>query len=163
MIRGISFLLILVFSSLVFGQEKPLAQAEYVKLLYSLQKNPASKTDVIDALRNRGIAFVLTDGLRDLTRSKSGNDEDIRRALEEADRRRQNPESARVPNKIQAGELLAKTRQKTLEALEDMPDFVVKQQIQRSAAYAGTGNFRSQDNLVVAVSYRSTGQEDYRL
>src|SRR5438034_11681993 len=120
MIRIISLALILIFSSLVFGQATPLAQAEYAKLLYSLQKNPASKTDVIDSLRKRGINFVLTDGLRDLTRSKSGNDEDIRRALEEADRRRQNPESARVPNKIQASELLAKTRQKTLQALEAM-------------------------------------------
>ena len=44
-----------------------------------------------------------------------------------------------------------------------MPDFVVKQQIQRSAAYAGTNNFRNLDRLVVAVSYRSTGQEDYRV
>ena len=44
-----------------------------------------------------------------------------------------------------------------------MPDFVVKQLIQRSVAYAGTGTFRNQDNLIVAVSYRTTGQEDYRL
>jgi hypothetical protein len=44
-----------------------------------------------------------------------------------------------------------------------MPDFVVKQQIQRSAAYAGTGNFRSMDNLIVAVSYRSSGEEEYKL
>ena len=44
-----------------------------------------------------------------------------------------------------------------------MPDFVVKQLIQRSVAYAGTGTFRNQDNLIVAVSYRTTGQEDYKL
>jgi hypothetical protein len=44
-----------------------------------------------------------------------------------------------------------------------MPDFVVKQQIQRSAAYAGTNNFRNLDRLVVAVSYRASGQEDYKV
>ena len=32
-----------------------------------------------------------------------------------------------------------------------MPDFVVKQQIQRSVGYAGTGNFRNQDRLVVGA------------
>ncbi len=44
-----------------------------------------------------------------------------------------------------------------------MPDFVVKQQIARSAAYAGTNNFRSLDRLVVAVSYRASGQEEYKV
>ncbi len=44
-----------------------------------------------------------------------------------------------------------------------MPDFVVKQQIQRSAAYAGTNNFRNLDRLVVAVSYRSSGEEAYKV
>jgi hypothetical protein len=44
-----------------------------------------------------------------------------------------------------------------------MPDFVVKQLIQRSVAYAGTGTFRNQDNLIVAVSYRATGAENYKL
>jgi len=44
-----------------------------------------------------------------------------------------------------------------------MPDFVVKQLIQRAMAYAGTNTYRTLDRLVVAVSYRSTGEEDYRL
>jgi hypothetical protein len=44
-----------------------------------------------------------------------------------------------------------------------MPDFVVKQRIKRSAAFAGTNNFRSLDRLIVAVSYRASGQEEYRL
>ena len=44
-----------------------------------------------------------------------------------------------------------------------MPDFVVKQQIQRSAAYAGTNNFRSLDKLIVAVSYRASGEEEYKV
>jgi hypothetical protein len=163
MIRSISFGLILLFTSFAFGQAKPLSQAEFVKLLYALQKAPATKTDIISALRSRGIDFEVTDGIRGLTRSKSGNDEEIRRALDEADRRRQNPELAKVPDKAESEALLAKTRSKTLEAVNDMPDFVVKQAIQRAVAYAGTGTFRNQDNLVVAVSYRASGEEEYKL
>jgi hypothetical protein len=163
MIRSISLALILLFSGLVFGQAKPLTQAEFVKLLYSLQRAPATKADIIAALRSRGIDFEVTDGIRGLTRSKSGNDEEIRRALDEADRRRQNPELAKVPDKAESEALLAKTRSKTLEAVNDMPDFVVKQALQRAVAYAGTGTFRNQDNLIVAVSYRSSGEEEYKL
>jgi hypothetical protein len=163
MVRTLCILFLLSLSTFVLAQDKPLTQAEFVKLLYALQKTPATKGDIIATLRSRGIDFVVTDGVLGLTRSKSGNDEDIRRALLEADRRRQNPESVKLPNKIEADALLAKTKQNTLEAVNEMPDFVVKQLIQRSVAYAGTGTFRNQDNLIVAVSYRSTGQEDYKL
>jgi len=161
--RIIVLLLILAGSIAVTAQQKPLTQAEYVKMLYALQQAPGTKADIISSLRARGIDFVVTEGIRGLTRSKSGNDEEIRRALDEADRRRQNPEMAKVPGRAEADKLLAKTRQNTLAALEDMPDFVVKQQIQRSAAYAGTGTFRSMDNLIVAVSYKSSGEEEYKL
>ena len=75
----------------------PLTQAEYVKMLYGLQKSPATRADIVEALRKRGIDFALTDGIRGLTRSKSANDEEIRRALEEADRRRQNPAGSVLP------------------------------------------------------------------
>jgi hypothetical protein len=163
MFRTISFVLILLLTSLSFAQAKPLTQAEFVKLLYALQKAPATKADIISALRTRGIDFEITEGVRGLTRSKSGNDEEIRRALDEADRRRQNPELAKVPDKAASDALLAKTRSKTLEAVAGMPDFVVKQAIQRSMAYAGTGTFRNQDSLIVAVSYRSSGEEEYKL
>ena len=162
--RALTLLTVLLFTIVAgFGQAKPLSQAEFVKMLYALQSSPATKTDIITALRTRGIDFEVTDGIRGLTRSKSGNDEELRRALDEADRRHKNPESAIVPNKIEADALLAKTRQNTLAALEDMPDFVVKQQIQRSIAYAGTGTYTPQDNLIVAVSYRASGEENYRV
>ena len=163
MVRAIAFLFILSITGLVFSQAKPLTQAEYVKMLYALQKTPATKDDIISALRSRGIDFAVTDGILGLTRSKSGNDEELRRALMEADRRRQNPEAAKLPSKAEAEALLAKTRQKTLDAVGEMPDFVVKQLIQRSIAYAGTGTFTNQDNLIVAVSYKSTGEENYKL
>lgn len=157
--------LILSSFTFVFAQqtEKPLTQAEYVKMLYDLQKNPNAKQDLIDAIRKRGIAFELTSGLRSLTTSKSKNDAEIKRTLEEAERRRVNPSAAKLPSEKEAAEAIEKTRKNTLEAVEEMPDFVVKQEIQRSAAFAGTNNFRNLDKLVVAVSYRSTGQEEYKV
>lgn len=161
------FALILSSAIFVFGQtaqeQKPLTQPEYVKMLYDLQKNPGAKQELIEALRRRGIGFELTSGLRSLTISKSRNDADIKRTVEEAERRRVDPTAAKLPSAAEAAELIEKTRQNTLASVEEMPDFVVKQQIQRSAAYAGTNNFRNLDRLVVAVSYRSSGQEEYRV
>jgi hypothetical protein len=132
-------------------------------MLYDLQKNPGKKDDLIEAVRRRGIGFELTDGLRGLTTSKSRNDLDLKRALEESARRKENPATAKLPSEKEAAEVLVKARAATLAAVEEMPDFVVKQQIARSAAYAGTNNFRSLDRLVVAVSYRSSGQEEYKV
>lgn len=161
--KALFALFLLGLAQIAFAQEKPLTQAEYVKMLYALQKTPAVRVEIVDALRKRGIAFALTDGIRGLTKSKAGNDEDLKRALEEAERRRQNPQGAILPSKAEADAVLARTRKNTLEAVGEMPDFVVKQQIQRSWAFANTGNFKNLDRLVVAVSYRSTGEEDYRV
>ena len=154
---------IFTFSILAFAQDKPLTQAEYVKMLYEVQKTPAKKSELIEAVRKRGLGFELTDGLRSLTISKSRNDSELKRTIEEAERRRANPSAAKLPSEKDAKEVLETTRTNTLAAVEEMPDFVVKQQIARSAAYAGTNNFRSQDNIVVAVSYRASGQEEYKL
>jgi len=162
----ISAILILFSIGFVHAQEaqqKPLTQTEYVKLLYALEKNPGKKDELVEAIRRRGIAFQLTDGLRSLTRSKGRNDTELQRTLEESDRRRQNPTTAKLPDEKESTEILAKSREATLTAVEEMPDFVVKQQIARSAAYAGTNNFRSLDRLIVAVSYRADGREEYRV
>ena len=89
----ISLTLILFSISFAFAQEtppKPLTQAEYVKLLYDVQRNPGKKDELVEAIRRRGIVFQLTDGLRSLTRSKGKNDSELQRTLEEAERRRQN-------------------------------------------------------------------------
>jgi hypothetical protein len=162
--KNIVFALILFcFVIPVAGQEKPLTQAEYVSLLYALPKNPAGKAPLVEALRKRGIDFVLTDGLRGLTRTKGANDDELKRALEEAERRRQDPVAAQLPSTAESAEILQRATKNTLDAVGDMPDFVVKQQIQRSAAYAGTNNFRNMDRLVVAVSYRSSGEEAYKV
>lgn len=162
---ALSILLVVMFLVPIstYAQEKPLTQAEYVKLLYALDKNFAGKDDIIALLRTRGIDFEVTDGVRSLTRSKGRNNDDLKQALEEAGRRKAGGIVAKALSEKEAAEIISKTRAKTLEAVEDMPDFVVKQQIQRSAAFAGTGNFRNLDRLVLAVSYRSTGYEEYRI
>lgn len=154
---------ILSFALLAFGQDKPLTQPEYVKMLYGLQKNPSGKQAIVEALRKRGIDFVVNDGIRSLTRSKGANDDELKRALEEADRRRQNPAATKLPSQAESDAILAKTREATLQALDEMPDFVVKQRITRSAAYAGTGNWRPYSNLVIAVSYSTEKGEQYQV
>ncbi|MFN2501828.1 MAG: hypothetical protein ABR530_07450 [Pyrinomonadaceae bacterium] len=146
-----------------FGQEGPLTQAEYVKMLYGIPAKPATRADLVDALRKRGIAFVVTDGIRGLTRSKGANDEELKRALEEADRRRRNPDATKPPPPAEANEILEKASGNTRAAVDEMPDFVVKQVITRSEAFAGTGNWRQYDNLVIAVSYSSEKGEQYRV
>jgi len=132
-------------------------------MLYALQKDPSEKAVIVDALRTRGIGFVLTDGLRSLTRSKGANDDELKRALEEADRRRLDPVGTKLPSASEANAVLEKTRANTRNLVEEMPDFVVKQVITRSAAYAGTGNWRPYDNLVIGVSYSSEKGEQYRV
>ncbi len=161
--KPFALIFIFVLSISAFSQDKPLSQAEYVKLLYSLEKNPAVKADVIDALRRRGIAFPLTDGVRGLTRSKGKNDEELKRALEEAERRRLDPLAGKLPTPADAAGFIEKSRARARETIEEMPDFVVKQLITRFGAYAGTGNWRPYDSLVIAVSYSTEKGEQYRV
>jgi len=166
--RILSVILLLILSNFVFAQvtavqQKPVTQAEYVQMLYDLQKNPGKADELIQTIRTRGIGFELTDGLRGLTISKSRSNAELKRTLEEAARRRTNPENAQLPGQKEITEILSKAREANLAAVEEMPDFVVKQQIQRSAAYAGTNNFRNLDRLVVAVSYRASGKEEYKV
>ncbi len=160
----IIFAIILFTFNSVFAQTaKPLTQAEYVKMLYASERDSSKKDELIEAIRRRGIDFELTSGLRSLTATKGRNDAELKRTVEEANRRRENPNVGQLPNAEEVAKLLTQTRQNTLAAVEEMPDFVVKQRIKRSAAYAGTNNFKSLDRLIVAVSYRASGQEEYKL
>lgn len=171
--KSISFVLILFSAIFAFAQEpaqqKPLSQTEYVKLLYNLERNPSLKNEVIETVRRRGIDFPLTDGLRGLTRTKSRADAELSRTLEESARRRENPAAYQLPAAKESAAVLEKSRTETLAAVEGMPDFVVKQMIQRAVSYAGTNNFQNLDRLIVAVSYRSPdvsgsqGAEEYRV
>ena len=121
--RIISVILILFSASFVFAQgetqQKPLTQTEYVKMLYELEKNVGKKDEIVEALRKRGIAFELTDGLRSLTRSKGRNDSELQRTLEEAARRKANPEAAKLPSKEESANILKKSREATLAAVEE--------------------------------------------
>jgi hypothetical protein len=144
-------------------QGPPLTNQEFVQLLYQLPKHPEAKDKLVDDIRKRGIAFPLTDGLRSLVATKSGNDTALQRTLAEADRRRANPVVASLPPTTEGLELLERTRKATLGAAEMMPDYLVKQQITRSHAYGQSKNWAVYDRLSIAVSYRQTAGEDYKL
>jgi hypothetical protein len=144
-------------------QGPPLTNQEFVQLLFQLPKHPETKDKLVDDIRKRGIAFPLTDGLRSLVATKSGNDAMLQRTLAEADRRRSNPVAASLPPTAEAMELLERTRKATLGASETMPDYLVKQQITRSRAFGQSKNWSVYDRLSIAVSYRQTAGEDYKL
>jgi hypothetical protein len=144
-------------------QGPPLTNQEFVQLLYQLPRHPETKDKLVDDIRKRGIAFTLTDGLRSLVATKSGNDAMLQRTLAEADRRRSNPVVASLPPTSEGLQLLERTRKATLGAAETMPDYLVKQQITRSHAYGQSKNWAVYDRLSIAVSYRQTAGEDYKL
>lgn len=150
-------------SAVAQGGEPPLSSEEFLRLVRQLPKQPSMKEEVIKEVRRRGIGFPLTNGLRSIVATKSGNDADLRRTLEEAERRRLNPSSAALPSSAEADAALARAREETLLAAQSMPDFVVKQLIRRSQSLNQTRNWRTSDRLVVGVSYRARGGEQYRV
>ena len=157
-------IILLVSCVAVSAQDpKPLTNQEFVSLLYQLQRNPDSRDELIEQIRKRGIGFTLTDGMRSLVATKSGNDALLRRTLEEAERRRVNPTASALPSETEGRELLERTRNVTLAAANAMPDFIVKQIIKRSVAYGQTANWIPQDNLTLAVGYRANQGEEYKL
>lgn len=161
---GVLFLLCLFASSISLAQtDKPLTQTEFVKQLYAINNNAAKRDALVDAIRARGIDFELTSGLRGLVLSKGGSGDELRRTLEEAARRKANPTSAALPNEKEAADVLAKAKEATLAAVDEMPDFVVKQLVSRFYGYAGTGGWKPSDKLAYAVSYSATKGENYKL
>lgn len=157
-------IILLVSCVAVSAQDpKPLTNQEFVSLLYQLQRNPDTRDELIEQIRKRGIGFTLTDGMRSLVATKSGNDALLRRTLEEAERRRVNPTASALPSETEGRELLERTRNVTLAAANAMPDFLVKQIIKRSVAYGNTANWIPQDNLTLAVGYRANKGEEYKL
>lgn len=145
------------------SQERPLTSKEIVSLIYQLPRNPERRDEVVEEIRRRGIGFPLTDGMRSLVATKSGNDALLRRTLEEAERRRLNPTASTLPPSNEGNELLERTRNVTLAAANAMPDFIVKQLIRRSVAYGNTTNWMPQDNLSIAVGYRANAGEEYKV
>ncbi|MCA1591349.1 MAG: hypothetical protein LC754_01565 [Acidobacteria bacterium] len=142
----------------------PITSEELLQLVRQLPKRPGLKEEVVREIRRRGINFTLTNGLRSVVATKSGNDADLRRTLEEAERRFLNPSPAStVPPEAEGQALLQKARAASLEAAEAMPDFVVKQLITRAYALGATRNWLTQDRLTVGVSYRTKGGEQYKM
>jgi hypothetical protein len=158
-------LVVVLCPSLIKAQapQSPLTSREIVALVYELPKHPERRDEIVEEIRKRGIGFPLTDGMRSLVASKSGNDALLRRTLEEAERRRVNPTASARPPDAEANELLDRTRTATLAAAAAMPDFIVKQLIKRSVAYGTTHNWLPQDNLTIAVGYRANAGEEYKL
>jgi len=144
-------------------QQQPLSSKEFVNLLYMLPRSPQTRDELVEEIRRRGIGFALTDGMRSLVATKSGNDALLRRTLEEAERRRVNPTASALPSETEARELLERTRNVTLAAANAMPDFLVKQIIRRSYALGNTGTWKQHDNITLAVGYRANAGEEYRL
>jgi hypothetical protein len=144
-------------------QGPPLTNQEFVRMLYQLPANPGQRDKLMDDIRKRGIAFPITPGLRSLVATKSGNDSSLLHTLEEADRRRTNPTVATLPPEAAGFELLERTRKATLGAADTMPDYLVKQQITRSHAFGQSKNWTPYDRLSIAVSYRQSAGEDYKL
>ena len=143
--------------------QAPLTSREIVTLVYQLPRRPDLRDEIVDEIRKRGIGFPLTDGLRSVVATKSGNDPLLRRTLEEAERRRSNPTGSVLPSEAEANQLLDRTREATLSAAKAMPDFIVKQLIRRSRAYGNTNNWIPQDNLTIAVGYRANAGEEYKV
>jgi hypothetical protein len=144
-------------------QGPPLTDQEFVRLLYQLPAHPEQREQLADQIRKRGIAFRITPGLRSLIATKSGNDASLIHTVEEAARRRDNPTTATLPPPAEAAELLERTRKATLAAADKMPDYLVKQNIIRSHAYGQSKNWSVYDRLSIAVSYRQSAGEDYKL
>src|SRR5919199_1904487 len=119
---------VLVGAASAQQQPPPMTSAEFLAALRQLPQRPGMKEQLVSEIRRRGIGFTLTSGLRSFVATKSGNDEELRRVLEEAERRFLNPKEAKaLPSSAEAEDLLQKTRAATLEATGQMPDFVVKQ------------------------------------
>lgn len=141
----------------------PMTSEEFLAAVRQLPRRPDLKNELVNDIRRRGINFTLTGGMRSVVATRSGNDAELRRVLEEAERRFLDPAGPARPSADEAAALLSKAREATLAAAERMPDFVVKQLIARAYAHGRTKNWVPQDRLVVGVSYRASEGERYKL
>jgi len=145
-------------------QGPPLSNDEFVRRLNQLKVDPNESGKLIDDIRKRGIGFPITPGLRSLIATRSGNDSSLLHTIDEANRRRTNPTVATpLPPLAETDALLEQARKATLGAAETMPDYLVNQRITRSHAFGQSKNWAPYDRLSIAVSYRQSAGEDYKL
>ncbi len=128
-----------------------------------LSSQPENLPNVIEELRSRGISFEVTRGIRSVVATRSRNDATLRRTLDEAERRRLNPNNSIVPPAAESAALLEEARAATLAAAEGLPDFLVKQLVTRSYARGTSKSWITSDRLTVLVSYREGLGERYKL
>ncbi|HKQ52556.1 MAG TPA: hypothetical protein VJT74_09315 [Pyrinomonadaceae bacterium] len=159
----LALVLLAIAPSRAQSSDAPLTSQELVSLVYQLPRHPEKRDEIVAEIRKRGIGFPLTEGLRGVVASKSGNDALLRRTLEEAERRRLNPAGSTLPPPAEAEEVLVRARRAAIEGAQTIPDFIVKQLVTRSAAREQTRNWRVLDRLTVAVSYRESAGEQYKL
>jgi hypothetical protein len=162
-LAAFSLFCLFAFTAFAQAQTGPITSQELVRMVQQLPTHPEKRDEIIEEIRKRGINFELTAGLRGVVASKSGNDTLLRRTLEEAARRRTNPVASALPPEAEARDLLQRTRTVTLAASEAMPDFIVKQLITRAYSRPGLNNWTVSDRLSIAVSYRATAGEEYKL
>lgn len=141
----------------------PFTQTEFVAQLNRLLKQPELRAELIAEIRRRGIGFEMTDGLRALVATRSRSDAELLRTLKEAERRRANPIAHAVPPAAEAFALLEAARVASREAAGKMPDFMVKQYINRQYARGTTRNWIASDRLIVLVTFREAQGERYQL
>lgn len=79
------------------------------------------------------------------------------------EKRETNPTPSALPSPAEADELLKRTRATTLAAADAMPDFLVKQLVERSRSYGKNSTWIPYDNLTIAVGYRAIGGEQYKV
>ena len=165
LLKSSTLLIILLLAGVLYAQEKaaPLTNQEFVQMVQQIPRSAAVKEQLIEAIRQRGLGFTLTSGLRSLVATKSGNDAELRRTLDEAERRRANPTASALPPSAEGLALWENARVAGEEAAEAMPDFTVKQIVNRYHSTGGLNNWNLDDRLTVAVSYRQEGSEDYKL
>jgi hypothetical protein len=145
-------------------QIRPLTGAELVALVRQLPARPDLRESVEAEIRRRGIGFPLTSGMRSVVATKSGNDSALLRTLEEAERRRTNPTvNYTPPPAAEAAALIERARQIALDGAKQMPDFIVTQQVTRSYAHGMTKNWKPNDRLTVAVTFRERVGEQYKV
>lgn len=159
----ISLSIALIASTSFAQNTRPLTQAEFIAMVTRLSSQPDNLPNVIEELRSRGIGFEVTRGIRSVVATRSRNDATLRRTLDEAERRRLNPNNSTVPPAAESAALLEEARAATLAAAEGLPDFLVKQLVTRSYARGTSKSWITSDRLTVLVSYREGLGERYKL
>jgi len=147
----------------------PVSAEELLRMLKQIREQPSIREVIVSQIESRGIGFDLTEDIKSDVRVYGGG-KLVLAALEKADARRRNPaqaareEAASILPSPEAGrQLLEETRIATLQATEDLPDFIVRQQVSRSFARGESENWIPQDNLMLEVTYEAKKGERYKV